>query len=119
MIEPWWPLAALALIQLGDGLMCLKPMAFIRQCFEDVGFPRRWWWVAPPIKFAAAAGLVIGIWVRPLAIITAGALVLYFVMAATAHLRARDFGRNFFLNCLGMLLACLATFVFSLLAPTA
>jgi hypothetical protein len=119
MIEPWWPLAVLALIQLGDGLMCLKPVAFIRQCFEDVGFPRRWWWVAPPIKFAAAAGLVIGIWLRPLAVITTAALVLYFVLAGIAHFRARDFGRNFFLNCLGMLILSTAALVFTLVAPTA
>lgn len=114
MIEPWWPLAVLALIQLGDGLMCIKPAAFIAQCFEDVKFPRRWWWVAPPIKFAAAAGLVIGIWFHPLAILTTAALVLYFLLAAAAHIRARDFGRNFFLNCLGMLALCVAALVFTL-----
>lgn len=117
MIDPWWPLAVLALIQLGDGIMCLKPVAFIRKCFEDVGFPKRFWWVAPPIKFAATAGLVIGIWFRPLAILTTAALVLYFLLAAGAHIRARDFGRNFFLNCLGMLVLCSAALVFTLLAP--
>ncbi|WP_152362479.1 DoxX family protein [Microlunatus speluncae] len=116
MIEPWWPLAVLALIQLGDGLLCLKPVQFIRKCFEDVGFPKRWWWVAAPIKFAAAAGLVIGIWWRPLAILTTAALVLYFLLAGTAHLRARDFGRNFFLTCLGMLALCTAALIFTLLA---
>src|SRR5690606_36306573 len=105
-----------ALIQFGDGLMCLKPVKIIEECFDNVGFPRRWWWEAPPIKFAATAGLVIGIWFRPLAVLTTGALVVYFLLAGTAHIRARDFGRNFFLNCLGMLVLSVAGFVFTLLA---
>jgi hypothetical protein len=112
MIEPWWPLAVLAFIQLGDALMCIKPVAFIRQCLVDVGYPRRYWWVLPPLKIAAAAGLAIGIWYRPLAILTTGALVCYFVIALVSHLRARDLGRNLFLNCTGMLALCTATFVY-------
>ena len=116
MIEPWWPLAALAFVQLGDGLMCIKPAAFIRRCLLDVGFPPRYWWVLPPVKFAAAAGLVVGIWFRPLALLTAAALVLYFVIALASHVRAGDFGRNLLLNCSGMLLACTATLVFTVVA---
>lgn len=116
MIDPWWPLAALALVQLGDAVLCIKPVPFIRQCLVDVRFPRRYWRVLPPLKIAAAAGLVIGIWFRPLAILTAAALVLYFLVALTSHVRARDFGRNLFLNCTGMLLACSATLAFTIAA---
>jgi hypothetical protein len=112
VIDPWWPLAVLAFIQFGDALLCLKPVAFIRQCLVDVGFPERYWRLLPALKFAAAAGLIIGIWFRPLAILTTAALVCYFLIALAAHLRARDFGRNLFLNCTGMLVLCTGTLVY-------
>ncbi|MEV0697276.1 DoxX family protein [Saccharopolyspora sp. NPDC050389] len=116
MIEPWWPLAVLAVVQFGDAIMCIKPMAFIRQCLEDVGFPEQYWWLLPALKIAATAGLIIGIWFRPLAILTCAALVLYFLIAFASHVRMKDFGRNLFLNCTGMLAACIAALVFSIVA---
>jgi DoxX-like family len=116
MVQPWWPLAVLAVIQLGDAAMCVKPVAFIRQCLTDVRFPERFWKLLPPLKVAAAAGLVAGIWVPPLAVLTCSALVCYFVVAVAAHLRARDFGRNLFLNATTMLIICVATLVFTVQA---
>ncbi|PKW18868.1 DoxX family protein [Saccharopolyspora spinosa] len=116
MIEPWWPLAVLALIHFGDALLCIKPVGFVRQCLVDVGFPERYWRLLPLLKFAAAAGLVIGIWFRPLAILTSAALVCYFLIALASHIRARDFGRNLFLNCTGMLAACTGALVFAIAA---
>ncbi|GAA2231018.1 DoxX family protein [Promicromonospora sukumoe] len=113
--DPVWPVVVLAVISLVDGVLCLRPVPFIAQCFEDVGFPRRYWWVASPIKFAAAAGLVAGIWVPGLGVLTVACLVLYFVVAIAMHVRARDFGRNLFLNATGMLVVCVATLVFSFL----
>ncbi len=65
-----------------------------------------------PIKFAAAAGLIAGIWIPGLAALTTACLVLYFVVAIIMHIRARDFGRNLFVNASGMLLLCIATGVF-------
>jgi hypothetical protein len=112
MITPWWPLAVLAVIQAGDAAMCVKPLAFIRRCLLDVTFPERYWWVLPPLKAAAATGLVIGIWVRPLALLTCAALVCYFVLAIAAHIRAADFGRNLFVNATGMLAICTAILAF-------
>lgn len=116
MIQPWWPLALLAVIQLGDAILCVQPVAFVRQCLIDVRFPERFWKLLTPVKVAAAIGLVAGIWLRPLAILTCAALVCYFVVAISSHLRARDFGRNLFLNATVMLLICIATLVFSLRA---
>lgn len=116
MIDPWWPPAVLAAVQLGDAVMCVKPVPFIRRCLLDVGFPQRYWRVLPLLKAAAAAGLVIGIWVRPLAVLTSAALVAFFLVALTAHVRVRDFGRNLFLNCSGMLLASGATLAFVIAA---
>lgn len=112
MIDPWWPLAVLAAIQLGDAALCWKPVAFIRACLVDVRFPQRFWWLLPPLKVAAAAGLVLGIWVRPVAVLTCAALVCYFLVAIAMHLRARDIGRNLLVNATGMLALCTAATVF-------
>lgn len=112
---PVWPVVVLAAIQFGDGLLCLKPVAFVEQCFIDVGFPRRFWWVMAPIKFASAAGLVAGIWIPWLGLVTAACLVLFFVIAIGTHIRARDFGRNLFVNASGMLLLSTGTLLFSFL----
>jgi hypothetical protein len=114
--QPIWPVILLAMISFGDAVLCLRPAPFIARCFEDVGWPRRLWWVMSPIKFAAAAGLVAGIWVPYLGLITSVALVLYFVVAISMHLRARDFGRNLFVNATGMLVLCVFTLVVSFLA---
>ena len=55
--DPVWPVVVLAAISFVDGILCLRPVSFIAQCFEDVKWPRRFWWMMSPIKFAAAAGL--------------------------------------------------------------
>ncbi|WP_051159208.1 DoxX family protein [Agromyces subbeticus] len=106
--EPIWPVVVLALIQLVDGVISAIPLPFIAKCFDDVRFPRRWWWVLPPTKFAAAAGLIVGIWVPVLGAITCAALVAYFLVAIGMHIAARDFGRNLFVNATGMLVICVA-----------
>lgn len=111
--DPIWPVVALALITAADGLMCIKPVGFIAACFEGVGWPRRLWWLMPVIKFAAAAGLVAGVWIPYLGVVTSSALVAYFLVALGAHVRARDFGRNLFVNAVGMLLVCVAVTLFS------
>lgn len=113
--DPVWPVVVLALIQAVDGVLSYRPVVFVAKCFEDVRFPREWWWIATPIKAAAAAGLLAGIWVPYLGLITTVALVLYFVVAIGMHLRARDFGRNLFVNASGMLLLCIGTLVWSFL----
>jgi DoxX-like family len=108
MVEPWWPLAGLASIQLVDAALCRAPVAFVRDCLVDVRFPRRYWPVLTPLKLLAAAGLLLGIWLPPLAMLTSAALVAYFVVAIAMHVRARDFGRNLFVNAAGMLVLCVA-----------
>ncbi len=110
--DPGWPVIVLAVIQLLDGIACLKPIAPIAQCFNDVGFPRRLWWLFPVIKFAAAAGLAGGLWIPGLGLLTSVALVAYFLLAIGAHVRARDFGRNLFVNATGMLVICVAVLLF-------
>jgi hypothetical protein len=112
---PVWPVIVLALIQFVDALMCLKPAPFIAKCFVDVRFPRSLWWITPPIKFAAAAGLIAGIWIPVLGALTTAALVLYFLVAIAMHIRARDFGRNLFVNATGMLAICTTVAIFCFL----
>lgn len=107
--DPVWPVLVLAGIQLADALMCLRPLGFIAQCLRDVRFPRRYWWLLTPIKLASAVGLVLGIWVPYLGLLTCAALVVFFVVAIGMHLRARDFGRNLFVNATGMSMICCAT----------
>ncbi|KAA1419924.1 hypothetical protein FE697_018685 [Mumia zhuanghuii] len=104
--DPVWPVLVLAVIQLADAVFCVKPLAFVRECLTDVRFPRRWWPVLTPLKLAAAAGLVAGIWVPYLGLVTTFALIAYFLVAIGAHLRARDLGRNLFMNAIGMLVIC-------------
>ena len=113
--DPVWPVIALALLTAIDAVLCLKPAAFIAACFEAVRWPRRLWWTMPIIKLAAVAGLVAGIWVPYLGATTSLALVLYFLLAVAAHLRAHDLGRNLFANASGMLLICIAVTVFCFL----
>jgi hypothetical protein len=114
--DPTWPVVVLAGIQLVDGMLCIGPVDFIRRCFQDVNFPQRWWWLAPIVKFAATAGLVTGLVVPGLAAATTLALVAYFVVAIAMHIRARDFGRNLFINATGMLLICITVFYVSFTA---
>ncbi|MGO4689563.1 DoxX family protein [Glaciibacter sp. 2TAF33] len=110
--DPSWPILVLALITFVDGILCLRPAAFIAQCFMDVQWPRKYWRLMPVIKFAAAAGLIAGIWMPVLGIVTTSCLVAYFLVAIAGHVRAHDFGRNLFVNATGMLLICVATLIF-------
>jgi hypothetical protein len=107
--DPTWPLFVLAAIQLVDAAACVKPIAPVAACFDDVRFPRRFWWVFTPIKLAAAAGLLIGAWVPEIGLAACLGLVLYFILAIGAHVRARDFGRNLFVNAIGMLVLTVGT----------
>jgi hypothetical protein len=113
--QPAWPLVVLAAISVADGVLCIRPARFVARCLDDVRWPRRYWPLLTPIKLAAAVGLIAGLWVRYLGAITCAALVLYFMAAIAMHVRARDFGRNLFLNATGMLVICAATGVYCFL----
>jgi hypothetical protein len=101
--DPAWPVLVLAVVQLTDGILCVKPAAFIARCLEDVAWPRELWWLMPTTKIAAAAGLTLGIWVPFLGLAATVGVIAYFVAAITLHVRAKDFGRNLFVNAGGML----------------
>ena len=92
--DPVWAAMALAAFQFADAAFSRRPMKFVERCLEDVRFPRSCWWVFTPIKAATGVGLVAGLWVPYIGAITAGALVVYFVLAVGGHLRVADIGRN-------------------------
>ncbi|PPF47378.1 hypothetical protein C5B85_03760 [Pseudoclavibacter sp. AY1F1] len=102
--DPWWPTLVLAIVLAGDAAMSIRPPKFIRDCLDGVEFPRDWWWLLVVIKLLAAGGLVVGIWVPGVAFAANVGVVAYFICATVAHVRARFLGREFWLNCLGMLL---------------
>lgn len=113
--DPIWPVIVLAAISLFDAAISWKPVAFIAQCFADVRVPKRYWRVLAWLKIAAGAGLIAGLWIPYLGFVTTACLVAYFVAAIAFHIRARDFGRNLFVNATGMLLICIAVLLFSFL----
>ncbi|MGO1975430.1 MAG: DoxX family protein [Propionibacteriaceae bacterium] len=106
--QPIWPVVVLAVIQFADGLICIKPVAFVAQCLTDVAWPREFWPATTVVKFVASAALVAGIWVPYLGLAAALGVIAYFVVAIAMHLRAKDFSRNLFVNALGMLVISMA-----------
>ncbi|MBL0885754.1 DoxX family protein [Myceligenerans indicum] len=113
--HPVWPVALLALVQALDAAICIKPVDWpVRQCLRGVDFPERWWWVLPWIKTAAATGLVAGIWLPGLGTATTVALVVYFALAITVHLRTRNVG-VFFAGAVAMFGICAAVLWWSFL----
>ena len=92
--DPVWAAPVLAAFQFADAAFSRRPLWFVRQCLEDVRFPRRYWGIFTPIKAAAGAGLLAGLWLPYLGAVTAAAMVVYFVLAVGSHLRVGDIGRN-------------------------
>lgn len=114
LLPSLWSLpVGLAVVLLADVVMSVRPPVFIRDCLHGVGLPRDWWWVLLVIKTTAAAGLIVGVWVPGIAFAANVGVVLYFVSAAVAHIRARSLGMSFWLNCLGMLGLAAAVLVLS------
>jgi hypothetical protein len=58
--------------------------------YRRVGVPEERLNVLAALLLAGAAGLVAGLWWRPLGVAAATALILYFVLAIGAHIRAHD-----------------------------
>lgn len=88
--NPVWPVVALAAVTAIDGVACIGPVSYIRQALDRIDCPPRIRRLLPPVKFASALGLVVGIWVPVLGLVTSAAMVVYFVIAITVHVRARD-----------------------------
>ena len=112
--DAWWPAALLALVLFVDAAMSIRPPQFIRDCLTGVNFPREWWWTLIVIKTLAVVGLIAGIWMPGVAFAANVGVIVYFCSAAAAHIRARNTGPAFWINCLGMLALSIAVLVLSL-----
>jgi nicotinamide riboside transporter PnuC len=70
----------------------LRPARFVLANSAEVGVPRSWLPVLAVLKAAGALGLVVGLaGVRPIGAAAAAGLVLFFIGAVMAHVRARVF----------------------------
>ncbi|MEW2521552.1 DoxX family protein [Actinacidiphila alni] len=75
-----------------EAVACFARAAFVVGNSAEVGVPPAWLPRLAALKIAGAAGLLLGLaGVRPLALAAATGLVLFFVAAVAAHVRARVF----------------------------
>ncbi|MGO1562796.1 putative membrane protein [Actinomycetales bacterium JB111] len=109
--DPWWAAVSLAIVLIADAAMSVRPAAFIRDCLDGVGFPRDWWWTLIVIKLLAATGLLAGVWLPGMGSAANIGVIAYLLTATAAHIRADFTGREFWVNCLGMLGLSVAVFI--------
>lgn len=81
---------ALAAFQAADAVACAAQVPPIKKSLDAVGCPDSVRRVLPPVKAAAAVGLLSVRWFPGLARLTTAMLTLYFALAVGAHVRARD-----------------------------
>jgi hypothetical protein len=77
-----------------DAALFAGGLPAIMTTLDTVGFPKRYRWIFPPIKLAAAAGLLSVYRYPALARLTAAMLTLYFALAVGSHVRVRDFSAS-------------------------
>ena len=83
---------------------------------DVVGVPLRALPVLATLEIAGAVGLLVGIGVRELGIAAGVALVLYFVVAISSHIRVRDFVADHLFPAVLMLTVSVATLVLRIAA---
>jgi hypothetical protein len=88
-----------------DAVIYAIPLPFVTEGLDKVDFPRRYRCIFPPIKAAAAIGLLAARRFPALGRLTTAMLTLYFSLAVGSHIRARDIGSS-----MGAAGAFLATF---------
>ncbi|PKV83347.1 DoxX family protein [Streptomyces sp. TLI_146] len=74
-----------------SGFSLLRRADFVTQPLVEYGVPRSWWTLLGLAKAAGAAGLLVGLAVPGIGIAAGIALVLYFLGAVVAVLRARSY----------------------------
>jgi hypothetical protein len=90
-----------------DAAIYAIPLPFVTEGLDKVEFPRRYRWIFPPIKAAAAVGLLAARRFPTLGRLTTAMLTLYFALAVGSHFRARDLGGS--MGAAGALLTTFAT----------
>lgn len=79
---------SLALLGSAAGKLTKNPKA--TEALAAVGVPEARWPVLAGLEVAGAIGLIIGLWVPALGVAAGIGVVLYFIGAVVAHLRADD-----------------------------
>jgi hypothetical protein len=82
--------ALLSLLLVASGGLLLAKEKGIMATLTELGVPLSMSPLLAALKFAGALGLLAGIYYRPLGIAAAIGVVLYFLGAVVAHLRAQD-----------------------------
>lgn len=83
--------ALLAVIAVASAAMKLRRAEpVVTSIHRTVGVPMRFLPVLAGLEVAGAVGILVGLWLEPLGVAAAAALVLYFVGAVIGHLRVRD-----------------------------
>ena len=82
--------ALLAAVQAGDAVACAIPLAAITKALDDVGLDPRLRPVLPVVKAASVVGLASVYRFPALARVTTFMLTVYFVLAVSFHIRAKD-----------------------------
>jgi hypothetical protein len=82
--------AGLAAFQAGDAVACAIPLPFITKSLDTLEVPASVRPVLPVVKAASAIGLLSVTRFPALARLTTAMLTLYFVLAVSAHVRAKD-----------------------------
>jgi DoxX-like family len=81
----------LAAMAIGSAAKKLQKDEQVRAIIGDtVGVPERHFATLAALELAAAAGILLGLWLEPLGIAAAIGLILYFTGAVIAHLRVGD-----------------------------
>lgn len=82
--------SALALMLVFSGIDKLRRGAYQMEMLERVGFPPDRAWLLASVEIAGAVGSVAGLAWLPLGIAASSGVVLYFLGAVLAHVRAGD-----------------------------
>ncbi len=103
------PAQLLATVLVGDAVFDSAAKRWVEDDLARLRVPQSAIGVIVTAKVAAAVGLLAGVRRRPLGLLTSACLVLYFVLAVGAHVRAHDEAWRY-LPAIGMLAWCLTVF---------
>ncbi|UXA20279.1 DoxX family protein [Mycobacterium sp. SMC-4] len=82
--------AALAAFQAVDAAACVGPVEPVAEALRTVALPKKVWPVLPVVKAASALGLLSVFRYPGLARLTTLLLTVYFALAASSHVRVKD-----------------------------
>ena len=108
------PILAIVLIVLlaGDAVACAIPITYIKDDLDRLNCSEQTQKLIPVVKFAAVAGLLIGLWVPALGVAACVGMVAYFVCALAVHNREGDEAAKY-IPAIAFMALVVATLIFS------